>query len=839
MRKKWLLLVLLGLALACQVVPTPPPLTPTAADWVAQLATADAATKQAFSGISSTATPANIAQITPAPGDLQPFPSLSTQNFAPAEPVKWEPTVSGAGVALPVSPDQIANRAVLAGLSLGQRDFLSRNGFVIAHSREAQFLDVRRRVSLRYGQPYYLTTDAAYHALHLTFDKLLEGLEREELRSRMLAITQAVFDELLVYLPLVKDSELETDTRLAASYMGVALRLFEPQAAMPAELESMVAAQVKQVLAGGGSAESVLFPGFQDDYSAYQPTGHYAGDAELQSYYRAMTWFGRVSFSFDNTRSSTGLSRVPLIITMTLRRVNLPQGPAVQEWALVEEVLNFLVGVSDDPGPREYAALMDRIYRPGVTILGLMDEGSWQVFQALAAELPPPQINSTFVDFLGALPKERGWRFMGQRFTLDAFVLQNLVYDRVSLPGNKRLLPSGLDVMAALGSPAAEQLLDETGATSYPNYPEQMSDLQAAVQSHSLAQWLNTANGTWLFTLLAQVESKGQAYPPYMQTTGWAYKEMNSALGSWAELKHDTLLYAKKPEAGAGGSLPASGPAPGFVEPAPDVFYRLAYLCSVIAEGLEQRGLRGAESDEPLDLAASLDGMRSLATQYQKLGDLADKELVGLPLDQEDYALVQTALGPLETLVQQSRLMGPPLEMPPVPVISPIAGAEDQILQAGVGLVDRIYVVIPLDGKLHVAQGGVYSYYEFSQPRAEPINDTGWQQVINAAPEFPLPAWSSSYVLLEGVPVDVLAFRIGDIYRITGIGVKLNVRMKPSRFTDVVWQLRTGEYVKIIEGPVDAQGLTWWKIQVNLEAETPLEGWAIEYPEWYERAWGQ
>jgi hypothetical protein len=333
--------------------------------------------------------------------------------------------------------------------------------------------------------------------------------------------------------------------------------------------------------------------------------------------------------------------------------------------------------------------------------------------------------------------------------------------------------------------------------------------------------------------------AKGPAYAPYMQSPFWGYKDMNTALGSWAELKHDAVLYAKKPEAGAGGSLPASGPAPGFVEPAPDVFYRLAYLCSVIAEGLEQRGMGGSATDNPLDLAASLEDLRGLATRYQKLGDLADKELVGLPLDQNDYALVQAALGPLEMLARQSQAMGASQELPPVPVISPIAGADDQTLQAGVGLVDRLYVVIMLDGKIQVAQGGVFSYYEFYQPRAEPLDDERWRQVILAAPEFSLPVWSSSYVLLEGVPVDVLAFRVGDVYRITPVGDKLNVRVKPSRAADGLLQLQPGDYVKIIEGPVNAGGFTWWKIQADLDAETPLEGWVVEDPEWFERAWGQ
>jgi hypothetical protein len=253
--------------------------------------------------------------------------------------------------------------------------------------------------------------------------------------------------------------------------------------------------------------------------------------------------------------------------------------------------------------------------------------------------------------------------------------------------------------------------------------------------------------------------------------------------------------------------------------------------------------LRGGERDEPSSLAFSLDGMRSLATHYQKLGDLADKELVGLPLDQEDYALVQAPLGPYESLVESSRHFsvlggGRAVDMPLVPAVTPLALAADQLLHIGVGLVDRIYVVVAIDGSLHVAQGGVYSYYEFTQPSIEPLDNLRWYQVIQAKPEFPLPAWSSGYILLEGIPVNVLALRAGDVYRITSAGGRLNLRASHSLATQVVVQLQAGDYVKILKGPVAAQNYTWWKV-LTMNTETPLEGWVVENPEWFERAWGQ
>ena len=84
----------------------------------------------------------------------------------------------------------------------------------------------------------------------------------------------------------------------------------------------------------------------------------------------------------------------------------------------------------------------------------------------------------------------------------------------------------------------------------------------------------------------AQIEPKGVAFPAFMQTPAWRYKEINSMLSSWAELKHDTILYAKMPEGLGGGGPPTSAPAPAYVEPNPNLYYRLAFAARSMYDGL-------------------------------------------------------------------------------------------------------------------------------------------------------------------------------------------------------------------------------------------------------------
>ena len=53
-----------------------------------------------------------------------------------------------------------------------------------------------------------------------------------------------------------------------------------------------------------------------------------------------------------------------------------------------------------------------------------------------------------------------------------------------------------------------------------------------------------------------------------MYTPQWDKKNLNAALASWAELKHDAILYAKQPMgAECGGGGPEEPICMGYVEP--------------------------------------------------------------------------------------------------------------------------------------------------------------------------------------------------------------------------------------------------------------------------------
>ncbi|MBW6473457.1 MAG: DUF3160 domain-containing protein [Anaerolineaceae bacterium] len=823
--KKWLLLFLIFLVAGCQMFV--PSVTPTA----------DNPSEEATPLPSASSTPGVLVTARPVSEPVD-FTPLAWHKLTMMPLSVYDPgDVINPYSKLPVVLSSIQNREVISGLTVDQQVFLAQNGFIVIDSQEEQFKDIRYSVSKEQGQPYFLTTDAVYHALHVSFNDLLEALEKEALRPIMIKLLETVYLQVDGYYQFSLGNSLETDALLARNYLAVALKLFSPEHPLPNEVEGMIAAQLDQITAEAGKGESTLISGLLDDYTAYRPVGHYTSSPELQQYFRGMTWLGRVAFNLRDLGNQSSPSKAPLLITLALREAKLEGVPAYKVWLSIHEVLDFIIGPSDDPGPMELNELMEAVYGSDIYLELLQDEGKWQEYVLRVEELPAPQINSTFQDTSLEMEFERDWRFMGQRFTLDAFIFQQLITDKVT----RRPFPKGLDLAAAYGSVEAEKSLELSGETRYPNYPEQLEKMKNFVNELPEEFWTERFYSAWQFAFRSQIEPKGPTYPAFMQSPAWIYKEINSMLASWAELKHDTILYAKMPEGLGGGGPPVSGPAPAYVEPNPNVYYRLAFATRTLNDGLratlfdwQNRGWVQSEFTGQPGLQEYLNHMMQLGEKMKSFGEIAERELRGEPLTVNDYYRI-TACLEYKECVDPLGYMGDSMKPEAIPIIAAVSGFENQIMEVGVGYLNRIYVVIPVNAEVYVAQGGVLSYYEFIQPRQERLTDEAWREMLQKDPPN-RPAWTVNFMVPGGRAVDVLAFRMGDVFVVTeeGGNPPLNLRAEPTRTAKVASILEPDTYFEIIEGPELVAKETWWKVRIFNE---DTEGWILENQTWYRRSY--
>ena len=90
-------------------------------------------------------------------------------------------------------------------------------------------------------------------------------------------------------------------------------------------------------------------------------------------------------------------------------------------------------------------------------------------------------------------------------------------------------------------------------------------------------------------------------------------------------------------------------------------------------------------------------------------------------------------------------------------VVVDLGSSPKGVLEVGTGRIDRIYVLVPDDtGKFEVALGGVYSYFEFTSPPGQRLDDTAWRAMLDKGTQPARPAWEGSFIAGKTEPMPPL-----------------------------------------------------------------------------------
>ena len=231
-----------------------------------------------------------------------------------------------------------------------------------------------------------------------------------------------------------------------------------------------------------------------------------------------------------------------------------------------------------------------------------------------------------------------------------------------------------------------------------------------------------------------------------MQTQAWTRKDLQTALGSWTELKHDTILYAKQVMAEMGGGGGDQQPPHSYVEPDPEAYARLLALATMTRDGLKQRGLLSDVTSGNLD---------NLISQLQFLQKISESELKGTPIVDDDYWHMYYWGGTLEMFTLAAADTGPGGGRPVLDdqkaaliadvATGPTADGTLSALEEAIGQPTIIYVALP-GQPTQLATGAVYSYYEFPVPVSGRMTDEQWQTMVAAGSNPPAPDWTKLFV---------------------------------------------------------------------------------------------
>lgn len=621
----------------------------------------------------------------------------------------------------------IENLDQFTNLTQEQRDMIARNGFVVMPTDSEQLFYIYEENTYK-KIPSFVTVDSVLQLYHIFYDYSLRSLESGFFYKDMILLNEAMIKQLLIEYSYAENDEIKEAVMKMLGFFGVAnLALGEPlPEGFPGELETSVRQEFDLISKAEEQAVSPLFD-FTIDYSLFRVRGHYTRSGELGKYFRAMSWYGIVPMPFYDDMGKREEASAMRAIVSALALCRAPKDTGVKLWENIYSTSSFYVGESDDITPYEIALIIQKVYSDTPDI-NEVPEKLDQFYQELEQLRRPGIVHKT-----PEATTQLQMRFMGQRYIPDSEILQELTTPYV------RPFPSGLDVFAVFGSERARELLDEflQPKKRWDKYEEIFTDLKEKFGNQTIGEQTNNLYNGWLYCLKSLTGRVGQGYPLFMRNSAWEDKSLSTALGSWAEIRHDTILYGKQSATECGGDEPPV--FVNYVEPNPEFFSRLLWLTTATRENLNNRGL--LEDSMKYKLERFEDMLEFLKT-------CAEKELKGEDLSPEEHSSLVTYGGTLEYLsssVAESDnwyLIESDTDKN-MAVIADVHTSDGSYLEEGVGTAAEIYVAVFQYGKVYLTRGAVFDYYEFVS--GQRLTDEEWQAQLKEAPPQ-RPPFTASYM---------------------------------------------------------------------------------------------
>ena len=601
------------------------------------------------------------------------------------------------------------------------------------------------------GTPKFVTVDLCLHAYHILYDITLRILEGESFFYDFEQMLLALRDDQISLNATVSEPIVLEAINKNVAYLSVMLYLLDETNVIPAEVESLANSELAKIDAGERSLSAIF--DYEEDYTQYTIRGHYTRNDLLGNYFKAMMYAGRISFLLQSPDGDPAMgieqTRMALLLISSFD-TSIGLDSVWDFWDKVYEPTVFYVGASDDLTAAEYYEIWQDEGSPEGDELA--EESVITSFIDVAKTYRKPQINSMFIyDAYEHENVTQGFRLMGQRFIPDSYIFQQLVHNKVG----GRFFPNGLDIFSVFGSSRAAYYMQSENE-SYPDYNDQIHKLRDEFGGLTEYDWTQNLYWLWLYSFFPLLKPATEGFPGFMLSDAWTDKALMTTLASWAELRHDTILYAKQSYTYEKSMPPLMN---GYVEPYPEVYSRLSSLVKLMSEGLNSRGLLLDRFDTKL---------LGLADIFDNLTTISIKELENEQLTEDEIRYINYAGSNIAGFATFDDPEADPWVSETDDRMAVIADVHTdpnsgQVLEVGSGDPYTIYVVVQdHNGKLRLTRGGTFSYYEFKHPMNDRLTDEQWQDMIDNNPPD-LPEWMTNILpITENIIVIPLLLRKED-----------------------------------------------------------------------------
>lgn len=607
--------------------------------------------------------------------------------------------------------------------------------------------------------PVFITTDLLSHSQHLIFDRVLQRVEENFFVPKLLEVTNLFIDRLQKQTDVpkeIKENALkyfqvgQLILRLAPNKVvsddwnrTVTYEEISNAEQIKREYPSDVLEEYTKIMTASGTMS--MF-GTKEMFNQYKPRGHYTKNGILESYFRAQMWFGRIHFiiakSNFNPKTDEECAKMAPIAMFIVNTVK--QNPDLYDaWASIFDPITTLIGDSDDLSFSDIIPVWEEQKVGNFTEWANNQESLKKFVQICHDRLRPPAISGNSL-LLGASETDEngnekppmGWRFLGQRFTYDSYVHQNVCAPKLIT----RDFVRGLDIMKAFGSKTAEILLSQEDYTDNSSnfyggqiLKDNLNFLENEFNSYDTSFWKKNYYNAVLGQIKTQATfEQGSGYY-FTESPLWNIKSMISSHSTWAELRHDTILYVKQvvAERGGDGDIDCTWrtkeiPLPtNYIEPNTS-FWNIS-LASVqrLMDTLNHYNFL---DDEVLKV------LTRLSEIYKNAIEISELESENKPISYEQNSWIRTIPSMLSFIVfVDTYSFASSEDELRMSCVADVFTNEDYNVCLETGIARTLKIYVPLNdgqGGKRIAVGFIPDYCEFYHDADNRLTDEEWKKIV-------------------------------------------------------------------------------------------------------------
>ncbi len=467
-----------------------------------------------------------------------------------------------------------------------------------------------------------VTSDLLLHVYHRVFDNSLKYYEEATARPMVTDLSKSLFEKFSTLSQSTSNEELKKNYEFLAAYRSIPYAILIPNDEMidkittmtesewsadltDEQIQELITERMKKISAklsptyktaveetlnevikaensdGENTLLKTLSPNLMTnfqafdilkfDYTQFKPRAHYTTDSLLKTYFMAMKWMMREKLFFAD-QTVAGAS---LVMVNNIKSNDLTQ------FTKFYNFIQKLIGEDDDVNITDIQKFIaDQKWSSDEMIL----KGINKDIQQKLLTLRPQRIMSVSytTSEVGAVTEEQakdmtvGFIFFGEKFTIDSRFFDQFTAGTSEKESEKKpWVQSALMVADNLiNTPITQKFANlwlEKNQSSFGITPTQIEGYNKVKWDVSKNEILTKFNfGTTVYhTRLSMLSTLfingGDNVPYFTEDTLYRNKLLNTYLGSYTELKHDTLLYVKQAYAEMGGG--GDGPCGRRVDP--------------------------------------------------------------------------------------------------------------------------------------------------------------------------------------------------------------------------------------------------------------------------------